>query len=132
MQLDAELKESFDLTLDEFDLLSQLRRSRQAVTMSHLAENALVSRASLTRLVDGLTDRGLVERWYDDMDGRRVLVELTEDGVEAHLDAADHYLDAIARLVQRPLRDHDIEAFGDALDSLVDATDPPGHSSQRT
>lgn len=132
-QLDAELRENHDVTIDELDILTQLRRSRRVLRMSELADRVLVSRASLTRLVDGLVDRGWLERWYDDLDNRRVLVELTEEGREAQIEIAELYLDGIARMVQRPLRGHDIDVFADALDALVAVTATAGgHSSQRT
>ena len=132
-QLDRELREDHDVTIDELDVLTHLRRSRRALAMSELAERVLVARASLTRLVDGLVDRGWVQRWYDDLDNRRVLVELTEEGREAQIEIVELYLDGIARLVQRPLRGHDIDRFADALDALAAAAESgDGHSSQRT
>jgi DNA-binding MarR family transcriptional regulator len=130
--LDTALRDAVDMGLDEYETLNALRRSRRALPMSELADRVPVSRAALTRLADGLVAREWVERWYDDQDRRRVLVELTDDGWEAHAEAADVYLAALARLVQRPLRDHDLEAFADALDALADAAQASAHSSQRT
>lgn len=132
-ELDRELREAHDVTIDELDALTHLRRSRRALSMSELSERVLVRGASLTRLVDGLVERGWVVRWYDDLDNRRVLVELTEEGREAQIEIVELYLDGIARMVQRPLRGHDIDQFAEALDALVAAAEAgEGHSSQRT
>ena len=122
-QLDAELREAVDITLDEYDILLQLRRSRRLISMSELAERVLITRASLTRLVDGLVEREWVDRWDDDADRSRVLVGLTDEGREAHAEAAEYHLDGIARLVQRPLRGHDVDALAAALRAL---SSPPG------
>jgi DNA-binding MarR family transcriptional regulator len=47
-----------------------------------LAERLLISRPSITGLLDTLQGKGLVERRPHPDDGRRVLVELTDGGVE--------------------------------------------------
>ena len=48
--------------------------------VSTLAQQTRVTKGAMTRLVDGLEERGWVERAKDDSDGRRVLITLTKAG----------------------------------------------------
>ena len=118
-QLDAELRAGADMTLDEYDMLFQLRRGGHPLTMSELADQALISRASTTRLVDRLVERGWVDRWHDDHDRRRVMVKLTEQGRRAQRVAGRLHLKGIARLVGIPLAGHDVKALTTALHALA-------------
>ena len=49
---------------------------------STLAGHARVTKGAMTRLLDGLESRGLVERHQDAADGRRWLIELTAAGTK--------------------------------------------------
>jgi DNA-binding MarR family transcriptional regulator len=48
--------------------------------MSELNRHVLLSQPALSRLVDRLADRGLIERCADPADGRGVRLSLTRDG----------------------------------------------------
>ena len=107
------------MSLDEYDVLFQLRRAGQPLAMSELADHVLISRASTTRLVDRLVGLGWVDRWHDDQDRRRVLVRLTEEGRRRQGAAGRLHLKGIARLVGIPLVGHDLRALTAALQALV-------------
>lgn len=69
-----------------------------------LAERVGSSPSAMTRLVDGLVHRGLLERERDERDRRRVLVRLSREGrreaqrlVRATEDAVDGVLSAIPK-----------------------------------
>lgn len=74
----------FDLTEAEFDLLASLRRSSRTgeLPAGELAAHTMVTTGGLTKRVDRLVARGLVERAAADDDARRRLVRLTPAGVE--------------------------------------------------
>ena len=118
-QLDTELRSGTGMTLDEYDVLYQLRRAGRALHMSELAARVLISRPSTTRVVDGLVRRGWLDRWHDDADRRVVLANLTDAGKLAQAEAARLHLDGIARLVEVPLAGHDAGAVAAALRSLA-------------
>jgi DNA-binding MarR family transcriptional regulator len=118
-RLDDELRRACDISLDEYDVLYQIRVRRGPVRMTELADAVLVSRASTTRLVDRLVDREWVERWHDDHDRRVVLVRLTDAGRRAQAKAARVHLDGIARLIGGALRAHDLDAVTNALTRLA-------------
>jgi len=118
-RLDQELRDRGDMTLDEYDVLYQIRLRRRPVRMTELADAVLISRASTTRLVDRLVEREWVERWHDDGDRRVVLVRLTPTGRRAQGKAARVHLDGIARLVGSSLDANDLDAVETALTRLT-------------
>jgi DNA-binding MarR family transcriptional regulator len=69
-----------------------MREDSKTSTPSVLAEKAGVTRATMTGLIDGLEQNGLVERVYTKDDRRSVLIRLTDAG-QAKLDAVmpDYY-----------------------------------------
>jgi DNA-binding MarR family transcriptional regulator len=118
-RLDADLRQGAGMTLDEYDVLFQLRRARRPMPMTELAEHLLISRASTTRVVDRLVERRWVDRWHDDDDRRRVFVGLTDDGRRAQAAAGRMHLKGIAHLVEAPLQGHDIKAVTAGLQALA-------------
>jgi long-chain acyl-CoA synthetase len=67
-----------DLTTAQYRALVQLAEGAEA--SSSLAAKLAVSRPSVTAVVEGLVQRGLVDRRHSDEDRRRVSVSLTEPG----------------------------------------------------
>jgi DNA-binding MarR family transcriptional regulator len=120
-QLDAELRTAADMSLDEYDVLYQLRRAGGPLRMSELASQVLISRPSTTRVVDHLVQRGWLERGYDNRDRRVVLVGLTKEGARALTRAGGLHLDGIARLVEAPLAGHELGGVARALRALAGA-----------
>jgi DNA-binding MarR family transcriptional regulator len=118
-QLDAELRAATDMSLDEYDLLYQLRLAGRPLRMSELAANVLISRPSVSRVADRLVSRGWMERWHDDIDRRVVLVRLTDEGKRAQRRAGRLHLDGIARLIEAPLAGYDVVGLAAALEALA-------------
>ena len=72
---------SYGLSEPEFDLLASLRRSPgEALPAGELAAHTMVTTGGLTKRVDRLAERGLVERMGTPDDGRRRLIRLTDAG----------------------------------------------------
>ncbi len=72
----------FDLTEAEFDLLATLRRAGHPFERpaGELAAHTMVTTGGLTKRVDRLVERGIVERDTSADDARRRLVRLTPEG----------------------------------------------------
>jgi DNA-binding MarR family transcriptional regulator len=86
-----------EVSLKEYDVLYTLKKAGCALRMSDLNQGVLLSQPALSRLVDRLEARGLVQRATDPTDRRGALVSLTPDGVAAqHRIGARH-----ARSVQQ-------------------------------
>ncbi len=69
------------LTLTQLACLATLHR-HGAMTPSDLAAHEKVQPPSMTRTVNGLAERGLVQRTPDPNDGRQVVVSLTDAGAD--------------------------------------------------
>ena len=69
-----------DVSMREYDVLYTLSKCPEPVRLSELNRHVLLSQPALSRLVDRLAERGLVERCADPADGRGVRLSLTEAG----------------------------------------------------
>jgi DNA-binding MarR family transcriptional regulator len=69
-----------DLSIREYDVLYTLSKCRQPVRMGELHRHVLLSQPALSRMVDRLVDRGLVERCPDPADRRGIRLALTDAG----------------------------------------------------
>ena len=78
-----------NLSLAQYRLLGFIAKSPQRA--SELASRASVSRPTLTSLIDGLADRGLVRREQVEGDRRGINLEVTPEGAAA-LGLADDLL----------------------------------------
>ena len=69
-----------DVSLKEYDVLYALAKADAPVRLTDLHRRVLLSQPALSRMVDRLVDRGLVERCVDPGDRRVVRLALTETG----------------------------------------------------
>ena len=80
-ELDDELRSRHGLPLTSFDVLAQLDIAPGGqLRMSDLADAVLLSRSGLTRLVERLENKGLLERRECTEDARGAYAVLTHDG----------------------------------------------------
>ena len=56
------LRDSFDVTLPRFDLMAQLDRAPNGMTLGELSQRMMVSNGNVTGLVDRLVAQGLLAR----------------------------------------------------------------------
>ncbi len=73
------------LTAAQFDVIATLGNT-DGMTCGELGEKTLITKGTLTGVLDRLADRGLAERCADTNDARRTLIKLTAkgDAVFAH------------------------------------------------
>ena len=74
------LREKFDITLSRFDLMAQLERHREGLTMGELSRRMMVTGGNITPVTDQLVKEGWVERMELPHDRRAWLVRLTPAG----------------------------------------------------
>jgi DNA-binding MarR family transcriptional regulator len=79
----ASLVQPFSLSPATGLVLSILADSEKPVSPNQIAERLIISRASVTSLLDSLEKRGFVKRQAHPSDRRMLLVELTNPGREA-------------------------------------------------
>jgi DNA-binding MarR family transcriptional regulator len=69
-----------DISMKEYDVLYTLSKCPEPIRITDLNQHVLLSQPALSRLVDRLAARGLVQRIADSRDLRTVRLSLTEDG----------------------------------------------------
>jgi len=74
------LRVDFDITLPRFDLMAQLHRHSEGLSMSSLAELMMVSGGNVTNIVKQLERDGLVTRSPQAQDNRSFIVNLSKKG----------------------------------------------------
>lgn len=77
----AELVQPFDLSPSSALVLSVLADAGEPLAPSEIAARLILSRASVTSLLDSLEARGYVKRTNHPSDRRMLLIELTDDGL---------------------------------------------------
>lgn len=88
-----------DVSMREYDVLYTLSKSREPLPMSELHRRVLLSQPALSRMVDRLIERGLVERHVDPEDGRRALLSLTGAGRSTQQRIGHRHARSVARAV---------------------------------
>ena len=76
------LRVEFDFTLPRFDLMAQLQRHPEGLSMSSLAELMMVSGGNVTNIVKQLEKDGFVNRVAQEKDNRSFIVSLSELGLQ--------------------------------------------------
>lgn len=77
------LREQFGITLPRFDLMAQLEREPQGLSMSELSRRMMVTGGNVTSIVDQLEKEQLVQRQMQASDRRSYTVSLTDAGRNA-------------------------------------------------
>lgn len=126
-RLDRALRPPFaaaNLGNGDFDVLAALRRQGAPFELSpgQLSERMLVTTGAVTKRVDRLAARGLVERSVSQADGRGRVVRLTPAGRELCDRLIGEHLANEAAILKRLTAD-DQESLERLLALLVDATD---------
>jgi DNA-binding MarR family transcriptional regulator len=124
--LDLSLVRSQNLSLNQFEVLAWLARAgRRGLRMSDLASRIVLSPSGVTRVVDRLEQRGLVERCVFEGDKRGSVATLTGTGrtllrtaanVQV-LDVREHFLKHLSR--------QQLEQLTTALEAVLDGEGSP-------
>jgi len=89
----SRLRERFDVTLPRFDLMAQLDKVPEGMTLSDVSKRMMVSNGNVTGLVERLVESGHLDRRTSDSDRRGQVIRLTKAGrAEFRKMAAEHEL----------------------------------------
>lgn len=123
------LAESFDTTLPRFDLMAQLYKMREGLTLGELSQRLMVSNGNMTGLVERLVESGAVVREQSATDRRKHVIRLTEDGERQFAAMAAAHGDWVAEMMAT-LDTAEIEQMMDLLGrakaSVARVTSPRG------
>src|SRR6476661_4986363 len=85
------LRQRFDVTLPRFDLMAQLDKVPEGMTLSDVSKRMMVSNGNVTGLVERLVESGHLDRRTSDADRRVQVIRLTKIGrAEFRKMAAEH------------------------------------------
>ena len=103
------LRERFDVTLPRFDLMAQLDKAPDGMTLSDVSKRMMVSNGNITGLVERLVQSGHVDRRTSESDRRVQVIRLTKSGrAEFRKMAAEHEIwiaDMFADLGEKDVRE---------------------------
>ncbi len=97
-EIRARLRRHFGVTLPRFDLMAQLEKVPEGMTLGELSRRMMVSNGNVTGLVERLLESGHVERRAHPSDRRAVVVALTPAGRHAFAAMAAAHAEWIAEL----------------------------------
>ena len=121
-ELDAELIAEHDLTARDYQVMLYLSQAEAGrLPMSGLAESTMLTRSGITRLVDGLVERGLVERVSCVDDARVSYASLTAAGSAKLREAGCTHVASIYRLFLEFFSADEIELLAELLGRLPGA-----------
>ncbi len=104
-----QLRERFKVTLPRFDLMAQLDKAPEGMTLSDVSRRMMVSNGNVTGLVERLVESGHIDRRTSETDRRVQVIRLTRLGrAEFRKMAAEHksWIAAVfADLSEKDIRD---------------------------
>lgn len=114
------LRQRLELNLNQAQVLMYIGDARVS-TQRDLAERMMVTPAAVSRLVDSLVERGVVERRVSAVSRREHELALTENGIGLTSDAM-RLMDAQFATVFEGLSPADRKAFASSLEHLIKIT----------
>jgi len=119
VSLDAQLEREHSLPLSSYEVLMVLADSPDGrARMGELADQLLLSRSGLTRLVDRLVRQGWVERTPCEDDARGLYAAITRSGRAKLKKARPAHLDGVRAGFLSKLSDSDLDALSRAWRQL--------------
>ena len=117
----ARLRRTFATTLPRFDLMAQLDRAPEGLTMGELSSRLMVSNGNVTGLTDALEVEGLVSRVPEPDDRRSLRIRLTPGGkraFDAMTPTHEQWIDEMMAGLTRAEMAHLLELLGRLKQSL--------------
>jgi DNA-binding MarR family transcriptional regulator len=119
-KLDQELAGAQGLSLNQFEVLSWLARAgRRGLRMSDLASRVVLSPSGVTRAVDQLERKGLVERCVLESDKRGYVATLTAEGRALQRKATNVHVLGVREHFVNHLRGTELEHLATALEAIL-------------
>jgi DNA-binding MarR family transcriptional regulator len=125
-RLDREMVAATGLSLNQFEVLMRLRRAGgRGLRMSDLASGVVLSPSGVTRAVDQLERKGLVERSVSEGDKRGYLATLTAEGRALLRRATGVVVQGLREHFLRHMSRTDLKHLVSALEVVLDGEGAP-------
>ena len=119
-RLDADLRQAYDLSLAEYEMLVRLSESDGVLRMAQLASSMGHSRSRVTHTIARMEKAGLVERRTSQTDGRGVDALLTDKGMELLRTAAPLHVTGVRENLVDLCDAGDFAALGRVMNTVAD------------
>jgi DNA-binding MarR family transcriptional regulator len=120
-RLDADLQNTFDLSLTEYEILVRLsERPGRQLRMAQLADALAHSRSRVTHTVARMERAGLVSRSSSPEDGRGIVCELTDAGYDLLVQAAHVHVTGVRDYLVDLASPEDFAALGRVMNAVSD------------
>ena len=124
--LDRELVRALDLSLNQFEVLTRLRRAgASGLRMSDLASRMVLSPSGVTRAVDQLEQGGLVQRSVFEGDKRGSVATLSAEGRALLRRATSVHVQALREHFLTHMSRSELEHLVTALEAVLDGERSP-------
>ncbi len=117
-----------EVSMREYDVIYTLSKCGGPLRQSELSRHVLLSQPAISRLVERLVARGLVARAADPVDGRGVLLTLTEEGAAAQRRIGARHAADVTRLVSAHLTRPEMEELDRLLRRLSGSKSADRHA----
>ncbi|NUP27708.1 MAG: winged helix-turn-helix transcriptional regulator [Nocardia sp.] len=110
------------LTMREYDVLYTLSKCPEPIRPAELNRHVLLTQPALSRMVDRLVERGLVQRTPDPHDGRGVRLSLTTEGRTRQRRIGGRHAVGVAQALTGALTDDELRTLEHLCGKLADTT----------
>ena len=110
-----------DISMREYDVLYTLSKCPKPIRLGELNRRVLLSQPALSRMVDRLVERGLVQREADESDGRGILLGLTEEGRAQQRRTGRPHALGVARAMKAAFDDDEMTELTTLCRKLIEA-----------
>lgn len=119
-RLDADLRRAFDLSLTEYEILVRLSEREGRMRMAQLADALAHSRSRVTHTVARMERSQLVRRATSPEDGRGIVCEMTDDGLDLLRRAAEVHVRGVRAHLVDLVDPDDLRAVARVFDAVSD------------
>ena len=128
--IDDNLREQFDLSLTELQLLIQIRAAGGSIRMVDIAHALRISKAGITKMVGRLEKQGYVRRKASAEDGRVKNVFLTPKGAKQLEMTRPQMSEWLAEHFTDVFTDQELKALNKAMLKLIEANEMKDPANQ--
>lgn len=120
---DHRIVDEYGLTWGQFDTLVSLRSAPPPFCLSptELYQAVQVTSGGLTKILNGLERKYLIERLDNPNDGRSRLVQITDEGCALVEGIINHLIETNRSLLGKSLTDKEIDTLARLLDKILSA-----------
>jgi DNA-binding MarR family transcriptional regulator len=113
-----------EVTQNEYDVLYEISKAPSGLSMVEINRNILMTQGGVSRLVQRLEQRGLLERCADPSDARAALISLTPEGARLQRSVGSALARVVTSAMTRALSPEQMRQLRDLGRQITAVVDP--------